>query len=60
MTERQVEKWLTPRGETDLMKGQCLKRKLYAYDISKVVVLLASEDASACTNRQYIVDDGRM
>jgi NAD(P)-dependent dehydrogenase (short-subunit alcohol dehydrogenase family) len=60
MTERQVEKWLTPQGEADLMKAQCLKRKLYPDDISRVVVFLASEEASACTNQQYVVDAGRV
>jgi NAD(P)-dependent dehydrogenase (short-subunit alcohol dehydrogenase family) len=59
MTERQVEKWLTPQGEADLMKAQCLKRKLYPDDISRVVLFLASEEAGACTSQQYIVDGGR-
>ena len=27
MTERQIEKWLTPESEKELMKNQCLKRK---------------------------------
>jgi NAD(P)-dependent dehydrogenase (short-subunit alcohol dehydrogenase family) len=60
MTERQVEKWLTPQGEIDLMKAQCLKRKLYPDDVSKVVVFLASEEAGAVTSQQYIVDGGRV
>jgi NAD(P)-dependent dehydrogenase (short-subunit alcohol dehydrogenase family) len=51
---------LTPQGEADLMKSQCLKRKLYPDDISGVVVFLASEEASACTSQQYIVDGGRV
>ena len=59
MTERQVEKWLTPQAEIDLMKAQCLKRKLYPDDVSKVVVFLASDQAGACTSQQYIVDGGR-
>ena len=59
MTERQIEKWLTPQGEADLMKAQCLKRKLYPDDISRVVVFLASEEASACTSQHYVVDGGR-
>jgi NAD(P)-dependent dehydrogenase (short-subunit alcohol dehydrogenase family) len=60
MTKRQVEKWLTPEGEANLMKLQCLKRKLYPDDISRVVVFLASEEASACTSQQYVVDGGRV
>jgi NAD(P)-dependent dehydrogenase (short-subunit alcohol dehydrogenase family) len=60
MTERQIEKWLTPEGEADLMKAQCLKRKLYPDDISRVAVFLASDEASACTSQQYVVDGGRV
>ena len=60
MTERQVEKWLTPQGEADLMKAQCLKRKLYPDDVSRVVVFFASEEASACTSQHYVVDGGRV
>ena len=60
MTERQVEKWLTPQGEADLMKAQCLKRKLYPDDIAKVVVFLASEEAGAITSQQSVVDGGRL
>jgi len=60
MTERQVEKWLTPEGEADLIKSQCLKRKLYPGDIAKVVVFLASDEAGACTSQQYVVDGGRL
>jgi NAD(P)-dependent dehydrogenase (short-subunit alcohol dehydrogenase family) len=58
MTERQVDKWLTPEGEAELLKGQCLKRKLYPDDIARFVVFLSSSEASACTNQQYVVDGG--
>src|SRR5207245_5089231 len=52
MTERQLEKWMTPEGEAALMKSQCLKRKLYPDDVSRFVVFLASEEAGARTNQQ--------
>ena len=58
MTERQIEKWLTPAGEVELLKAQCLKRKLYPEDVSRVVLFLASSEAGACTNQQYVVDGG--
>jgi len=58
MTQRQIEKWLTPESEQELMQRQCLKRKLVPDEIAKFTVFLASEEASACTNQQYVVDGG--
>lgn len=58
MTERQMEKWLTPEGEAELLKRQCLKRKLVPSEIARFTVFLASEEASACTAQHYIVDGG--
>ena len=58
MTERQISLWLTPEGEEELMRRQCLKRKLYPDDIARVVLFLASDEAGACTNQNYIVDGG--
>ena len=58
MTKRQVDLWLTPEGEKELMERQCLKRKLYPEDIARFTVFLASDEASACTNQHYVVDGG--
>jgi len=58
MTQRQLEKWLTPEAEHDLMQRQCLKRKLVPDEIARFTVFLASDEASACTNQQYVVDGG--
>jgi NAD(P)-dependent dehydrogenase (short-subunit alcohol dehydrogenase family) len=58
MTQRQVDKWLTPEGEEELMRRQCLKRKLVPDEIAKFVVFLASDEASACTSQHYVVDGG--
>jgi NAD(P)-dependent dehydrogenase (short-subunit alcohol dehydrogenase family) len=58
MTQRQLEKWLTPEAERDLMQRQCLKRKLMPEEIARFTVFLASEEASACTNQPYVVDGG--
>jgi NAD(P)-dependent dehydrogenase (short-subunit alcohol dehydrogenase family) len=40
------------------MRRQCLKRKLMPEEIAKFTVFLASDEASACTNQQYVVDGG--
>lgn len=58
MTERQIEKWLTPEGEAELMRRQCLKRKLVPDELAKFTVFLASDEASACTSQHYVVDGG--
>ena len=58
MTQRQIDLWLTPEAEAELMKSQCLKRRLLPEDVAKVVVFLASEDAGACTNQHFVVDGG--
>jgi NAD(P)-dependent dehydrogenase (short-subunit alcohol dehydrogenase family) len=58
MTERQIEKWLTPEGEKELLARQCLKRKLMPDEIARFTVFLASEEASACTGQHYVVDGG--
>jgi len=58
MTERQIQLWLTPEGEEELMKRQCLKRKLVPDDIARAVLFFAADDSGACTNQNYIVDGG--
>ena len=58
MTQRQVTKWLTQEGEEELMRRQCLKRKLVPDEIAKFTVYLASDEASACTSQHYVVDGG--
>jgi NAD(P)-dependent dehydrogenase (short-subunit alcohol dehydrogenase family) len=58
MTQRQIEKWLTPEGVEELMHRQCLKRKIIPDEIAKFTVFLASDEASACTSQLYFVDGG--
>jgi len=58
MTERQIKLWLTPEGEEELMKRQCIKRKLVPADIARAVLFFAADDSGACTNQNYIVDGG--
>ena len=59
MTERQVRLWLTPEGEQELMRRQCLKRKLLPEDIARVVLFFAADDSGACTNQSYVVDSSQ-
>ena len=58
MTERQVDMWLTPESEKELMDRQCIKRKLFPEDIARFVLFMASDEASACSNQSFVVDGG--
>jgi NAD(P)-dependent dehydrogenase (short-subunit alcohol dehydrogenase family) len=58
MTERQETLWLTPEGEAELLKRQCIKRKLVPQDVAAVALFLASDVSSAVTAQSWIVDGG--
>jgi D-xylose 1-dehydrogenase len=58
MTQRQIDLWLTPDSEAELMQRQCLKRKLVPADIARAVLFFAADDSGGCTNQSYIVDGG--
>ena len=60
MTQRQIDLWLTPEAEADLMKAQCLKEKVYPPDIARMVLWLASDDSRLVTAQNFVVDGGRM
>lgn len=58
MTERQVQLWLTPDGEADLKKNQCLPDKLYPADVARMVLWLAADDSHMVTAQDFVVDGG--
>jgi NAD(P)-dependent dehydrogenase (short-subunit alcohol dehydrogenase family) len=58
MTERQIALWLTPAGEAELLKRQCVKRKLVPQDVANFVLFLGADDSSAMSAQCYLVDGG--
>ncbi len=60
MTERQIALWLTPEGEANLLRNQCLKRKLAPADIARMVLWLAADDSRMVTSGLFPVDGGRI
>lgn len=57
-TERQVKEVLTEKYRAEIMAAQSLKRDLKPEEVAKVIVFLASEEASAVTGSSYVVDGG--
>ena len=49
---------LTPEGEENIARNQCLPDRLQPQDIANMVLFLASDDASMCTAQEFIVDAG--
>jgi NAD(P)-dependent dehydrogenase (short-subunit alcohol dehydrogenase family) len=60
MTQRQIDLWLTPEAEANLMQAQCLKEKVYPQDLARMVLWLASDDSRMCTAQMWVVDGGRL
>jgi NAD(P)-dependent dehydrogenase (short-subunit alcohol dehydrogenase family) len=58
MTDRQVEKWLDAEGEAEMMRRQCLKRRLMPEEIASIVLFLAADDSGICTNQTFVADGG--
>ena len=60
MTQRQIDLWLTPDAEEQLIRAQCLKTKLVPEDVARMVLWLAADDSRMCTSQLWVVDGGRM
>lgn len=58
MTQRQIDKWLTPEGELEIKRNQVLPDKVGPEDVVPLALFLASDDARACSAQEYIVDAG--
>tara|TARA_R110002049_G_scaffold77803_1_gene198816 strand:+ start:711 stop:1481 length:771 start_codon:yes stop_codon:yes gene_type:complete len=58
MTERQLEKWITPEDEATIQQRQCLKMRLEPQHIAPAVLFLASDESQAITGQKIAVDAG--
>lgn len=57
-TPRQVEKWITPEYEAEILASQCLPDFISPDDVANLVVFLASDASKMCTSGAYTVDAG--
>jgi D-xylose 1-dehydrogenase len=58
MTERQRRLWMTPDYLANVMRNQSLKRELLPEDVARLVLFLASDDSSAITGQNFVIDGG--
>ena len=59
VTDRQIDKWWSEKGEAETMEMQCLKKRIYPDEFNQMVLFLAADDGGACTAQSFIVDGGR-
>ena len=58
MTERQKTLWVTPEAIENQHKRQCLPDLIDPIFVARMVLFLASDDASMCTANNYMVEAG--
>ncbi len=58
MTERQKKLWVTPEAIAYHHKRQCLPDLIEPVFVARMVLFLASDDASMCTANNYMVEAG--
>jgi NAD(P)-dependent dehydrogenase (short-subunit alcohol dehydrogenase family) len=60
MTQRQIDLWLTPEAEEQLLRMQTLKAKVMPVDVARMVLWLAADDSRMCSAQLWVVDGGRL
>lgn len=58
MTERQLDKWITPEAEQQIQSNQCLKQRLLAEHLAPTALFLGADDSGQCSAQEYVVDGG--
>lgn len=58
MTERQRKLWMTPDYLAEVIRHQALKRELLPEDVARLVLFLASDESSAITGQNFVIDGG--
>lgn len=58
MTERQLKLWVTPEGEAEIDRQQCLAGRVMPVDIARMVLFLAADDSRMCSAQEFTVDGG--
>jgi len=60
MTQRQIDLWLTPEGEQQQMRNQCIPARVMPDEVARLVLWLAADDSRMCTAQLWVCDGGWM
>ncbi len=58
VTEKQKRLVYTPEYKAQIMASQALKRDILPDDVARLALFLASDDSSAITSQNYVIDGG--
>lgn len=58
ITERQLEKWISPEDELKIQERQCLKVRLLAEHVAPAVLFLAADDSKQITGQELAINGG--
>ncbi|WP_349370741.1 SDR family oxidoreductase [Salinarimonas sp.] len=58
LTQKQLDLWISPEREAEILALQCLPRRLVGQDVAELALFLASDVSSACTSQDFRVDGG--
>lgn len=59
VTERQLDKWLTPEAEAAWMQQVALQQRLLPEHVASLVLFLAADDSAMLTGQSLTIDGGR-
>jgi D-xylose 1-dehydrogenase len=60
VTERQLDKWLTPKAEAEWTKLVAIKERILPSDVANLALFLADDGSAKITGQQFIIDAGRV
>lgn len=60
ITDKQLDKWLTPEVEQEWMTQVCLKERIYPDDVANLALFLAADESRMITSQQFVIDGGRL